>query len=363
MPSKSTLSAKPLPTVRRIAALADAGNGQVAKAVDLVYVTDSAKGIQRIRSGEGFVYRSGDEKVKDQATLDRIKSLAVPPAWEEVWICAKANGHLQATGKDVKGRKQYRYHPRWSHVRGLTKFYHLGELGRRLPVMRKRIEHDLGLPGIPKEKVLAAAVRVMEDTHIRVGNALYAKENSSYGLSTLKDRHVKKRSDGLHLHFKGKSGVEHDLPLHGRKLVRLVMRCKELPGQDLFQFRDEQGEVHAIDSGMVNAYIAEISGGGFTSKDLRTWMGSVHGLRALLEIGEAETDTACKHNINLALDNVAKHLGNTRSVCRKYYVHPAVLSLYSEKRLAQLAAGVRKRPSDGSREESILLKLLTRVSK
>ena len=353
--------ASPPLTARQMRKLSEADNARSAIAADLIYVSSGQAGIRRVRKGRGFGYLRGKKAVKDAATLDRIRHLAIPPAWNDVWICTQANGHLQATGRDAKGRKQYRYHKRWGQVRGATKFFHLAEFGRRLPAIRKRMEEDLGAGAMPKKKVLAAAVRVMETTNIRVGNAAYAKDNASFGLSTLKDRHLQRGNTGLRLRFKGKSGVMHDLPVHGRRLARIVARCKELPGQDLFQWEDEQGKTHAIDSGQVNAYIEEISGGGFTSKDLRTWMGSVHCIAALLECDDAVNKTDRTQNINHALDNVAKHLGNTRSVCRKYYVHPAVLECYAEGRLTMLAHGVRRRPRDLHRAESMLVKLLKKT--
>jgi DNA topoisomerase I len=333
-----------------------------AEVMDLRYVNDRAPGIQRRKHGENFRYRYKDAPVTDADTLQRIRSLAIPPAWTDVWICPQPNGHLQATGKDARGRKQYRYHPRWSAVRSHTKFHHTLEFGERLPVIRQRLEQDLSRSGLGREKVLAAVVSIMDLAHIRVGNAAYEKENRSFGLSTLKDRHVKQEGGSVRLVFKGKTGIPHDVPIRSRKLARLVLRCRELPGQELFQYVEEDGTTRPIDSGMVNEHIREISGGAFTSKDFRTWNGTVHCLRSLLASTCPEGAGARKEAINQALDEAAKQLGNTRAVCRKYYVHPEVLNAYECARLHQLGNGAGEPGQVDDEgytfEERIVLKVL-----
>lgn len=325
-----------------------------AQAAGLVYVRDDRPGIERVRHGRGFFYRYQGKRIKDDDTLARIRALAIPPAWTRVWICPRPDGHLQATGRDVKGRKQYRYHAGWSSLRNATKFLHALDLGTRMPAIRARLAHDLALPGLPREKVLATVVSVMERTQIRVGNDAYAKENGSYGLSTLKDRHVERAGEDVRFVFRGKTGIRHRITLGSKRLARLVMRCKELPGQELFQYLDAEGEVHPIGSDQVNAYIAEIAGGPFTSKDLRTWMGTVHCVRALAAIESADD---IRMRINTALDAVAERLGNTRAVCRKYYVHPAILLAYERQELDRYVRRARRR--DGARwEEHVVMDVL-----
>src|SRR5690606_3044738 len=278
-----------------------------------------------------------------RSTLERIKKLAIPPAWEEVWICSIDNGHLQATGFDVKKRKQYRYHPLWNSLRNHTKFYRLHEFGKAIPLIREKVEKDLSLKGLPVEKVLAAVVCLMEQTSIRIGNSLYEKLNGSFGLTTLKDKHVKISGDRLQFIFKGKKGIGHNISLKSRRLAKIVKACRDIPGKELFQYYDHDGNHKSIDSGMVNEYLKAITGKDFTAKDFRTWSGTVHSLIAFKEIiicsTSAETDTQSpiktkvKHNILAVLDHVAEHLGNTRTVCRKYYVHPAIIDLYENNRL------------------------------
>ena len=332
---------------------------KLAQAASLKYVTGLRPGITRKPSGKAWSYYKEGKLVKDKATLERANALAIPPAWTEVWICADADGHLQATGKDAKGRKQYRYHRRWASARGQVKFHRLHTFGKHLPALRKRLAEDLGKPGMPKEKVLAGMVALMERTRIRVGNRAYEKSNGSFGLSTLKDKHVKLEKGVLKLRFKGKSGIVHDIPLTSSKLARLVMRCKELPGQELFQFLDDDGNVHDVDSGMLNEYIRQASGGDFSSKDLRTWMGSVCCVAVLLDSEVPPTKTECAQCVNNAMDEVAKHLGNTRAVCKAHYVHPGVVKAFEEAELPDLAKGVhhRKQETDLRRSERVLLKI------
>lgn len=301
-----------------------------AEAVDLEYVTDTQPGITRVRSGSGFSYKKNGKAVADESTLARIKSLVIPPAWEKVWIAPTEKGHLQATGLDARGRKQYRYHPKWTAVRGHAKFFHLYEFGQCLPSVRKKLDEDLSERSLTKRKVLAAAVSIMADTGIRVGNNEYEKLYGSFGLTTLKDGHAQITADSVRFQFKGKKGVYQDVSLSSKKLARIVKQCRDLPGKELFQYTDEGGGRCAITSGDVNAYIKEISGGHFTAKDFRTWAGSLHCLTSFQEIKleDEASEAELKKQVNAALDAVSTHLGNTRAVCRKYYVHPAIIELF-----------------------------------
>lgn len=298
-----------------------------AKAIQLVYVSCKVEGIQRIKAGKGFKYVFRNKIIKDKSTLQRIRSLVIPPAWKEVWICKIAEGHLQATGIDVRNRKQYRYHPMWNELRNKTKFYRLPELGKLLPAIRKKLESDLALPGLPKNKVLAALVSLMEKTGIRIGNEFYEKLYGSFGLTTLKDKHAQVKGSELKFCFKGKKGVVHTVSLRSRKLAKIVQNCRDIPGKELFQYMDEDGNRQSIDSGMVNDYIRSLAGEDFTAKDFRTWCGSVAALTAIIENGLDETPDA-KKKVIAVLDKVSKQLGNSRTVCKKYYVHPSLLELY-----------------------------------
>ena len=316
---------------------------KTAEAVNLIYVNDQQPGIFRIKKGDEFHYRLGKKKLRDKATLERIRKLAIPPAWENVWICSIENGHLQATGFDVKKRKQYRYHPLWNSLRNHTKFYRLHEFGKAIPLIRQQVEKDLSLKGLPVEKVLAAVVCLMEQTSIRIGNSLYEKLNGSFGLTTLKDKHVKITGDNMQFIFKGKKGISHNVSLKSKRLAKIVKACRDIPGKELFQYYDHEGNHKCIDSGMVNNYLKSITGRDFTAKDFRTWSGTVHSLIAFKEIIVCSTHeddnikpltkTDIKSNILAALDHVAEHLGNTRTVCKKYYVHPAIIDLYENNRL------------------------------
>ena len=307
-----------------------------AKEAGLRYVHSDRKGISRHRAGKGFFYRDANgERITDEKTLARIKSLAIPPAWQEVWICPTANGHLQATGRDARNRKQYRYHPKWREVRDETKYEHMIAFGKALPGIRERVDADLRKRGLPKEKLLAAIIRLLETTLIRVGNDQYAKENKSFGLTTMRDRHVEVSGSTVHFEFRGKSGVEHEVDLKDRRLATIVKQSQELPGQDLFQYIDENDQRQTVSSDDVNAYLKEISGEDFTAKDFRTWTGTVHALMALQEIECGETVTARKKSIVEAIDKVSEYLGNTRAVCKKYYIHPDIFTLYESKQLDQ----------------------------
>ncbi|KAA9354934.1 DNA topoisomerase IB [Larkinella humicola] len=302
---------------------------KAAKAVKLVYVNDSTPGIYRHRSGDQFVYKDPKgHRIDDDDTLCRIKKMALPPAWENVWICAKPNGHLQATGIDTKGRKQYRYHTNWNAIRSETKFFRMIAFGQQLPDLRARIEQDLKNRELTKEKVIAIALSVMEQTLIRIGNASYEKEYGHYGLTTLKDKHVNVATSEVQFRFKGKKGIYHDITVRDRRLARLVKACRDIPGKELFQYYDETGEHRSIDSGMVNGYLQEVTGEEFSAKDFRTWAGTVNALRLLAELEPCSTEKEAKKNINTILEQVAHRLGNTRTVSRKYYVHPQILEAY-----------------------------------
>lgn len=302
---------------------------KVAKAARLVYVSDTMPGISRQRKGDHFVYTDAkDNRVEDETTLNRIQKMALPPAWERVWICAKSNGHLQATGIDIKNRKQYRYHANWNAIRSETKFFRMVSFGEKLPLLRERLEKDLKQRDLSRDKVIAIALSVMEQTLIRVGNAAYEKEYGSYGLTTLKDRHVKAEGSDIRFSFKGKKGIYHDIALHDRRLSRLVKACRDIPGKELFQYFDEAGERRSIDSGMVNEYLQSVMDDSFSAKDFRTWAGTVNALCLLVELGPCPTEKEAKKNVNTVLDEVSHRLGNTRTVCRKHYVHPQILEAY-----------------------------------
>lgn len=307
-----------------------------AQAAGLRYVSDTQPGIRRKRAGKGFVYVGADGRtIRDAKELTRIRSLAIPPAYTDVWICPSPNGHIQATGRDARGRKQYRYHPKWREVRDETKFGRMLAFSQTLPKIRARLERDLSLPGLPREKVLATVVRLLECTCIRVGNDEYAKSNRSFGLTTLQDRHVEISGANLRFEFRGKSGKMHKVDLNDRRLARIVERCQDLPGEDLFQFLDDDEVRQTIGSGDVNEYIREISGQEFTAKDFRTWAGTLLAIEALTKIGSFSTQRNAKSNVLKAIDQVAEQLNNTRSVCRKYYVHPAVLESYMDGNLLE----------------------------
>ena len=300
-----------------------------AKAVGLRYVNDTAPGLTRRRWGKHFHYVDGaGNRCTDEQVLQRIKKLALPPAWENVWICADENGHLQATGVDARGRKQYRYHAGWNDIRSQTKYFRLPQFAEALPMIRERLEHDLKLPGFPYHKILALAVRILEQTNIRIGNEVYKNLYGSFGLTTLQNRHVRVNGVEIQFQFKGKKGVIHTLQLKSRRLARLIRQCREIPGRELFQYFDEQGQRCSIGSGDVNQYLKEITGMDFTAKDFRTWAGTITAFRVFRELGPAASAAESKRNLLQAIDTVAENLGNTRAVCRKYYIHPAVLQAY-----------------------------------
>lgn len=299
-----------------------------AGVANLVYVSDTQPGITRHATGLSVLYKLGNKTIKDKATLGRIRSLVLPPAWKNVWICTDPMGHLQATGYDTKNRKQYKYHPLWNTLRNQTKFHHLYDFGKALPQIRERLQKDISLQGLPLNKVLATIVSLMQCTCIRIGSSIYEKLYGSFGLTTLKDKHVSFDGNTVKFTFKGKKGVLHDISLKSRRLAQIVRQCRDIPGKELFQYLDDQGQRHSIDSGMVNNYIKDISGGVFTAKDFRTWAGSLHAIEAFKELGPGVTESAMKKNVVAALDKVAEKLGNTRTVCKKYYVHPMVIDHY-----------------------------------
>jgi DNA topoisomerase-1 len=300
-----------------------------AKAAGLRYVSDAEPGFSRQRTRTGFRYLSPAGKaVRDPQTLARIRRLVIPPAWEDVWICVREDGHLQATGRDARGRKQYRYHARWGDARGAGKFDRMLAFAAALPRIRRRCEHDLDRRGVPREKVLATVVRLLELTLIRVGNDAYARENRSFGLTTLRDRHVRIDGTAMRFRFRGKSGRAHEVGLRDRRLAAVVRRCQDLPGQELFQYVDDEGQVRDVTSDDVNAYIAEAAGERFTAKDFRTWAGTVLAYRALRALQPADGTTAARKAVVEAMRATADRLGNTPAVARGSYVHPAVLEAY-----------------------------------
>lgn len=335
-----------------------------AKAVNLIYTSDAeTAGIIRKKKGKKFSYYKDGEKIKDKVEITRINSLVIPPAWENVWICALDNGHLQATGFDALKRKQYRYHSLWSALRNHTKFYRMLQFGYALPGIRLQLEKDLALRNFEKRKILALVVSLMQRTNIRIGNSIYEKLYGSFGLTTLKGKHVKIQGQKINFSFKGKKGVMHNVDLKSKRLSKLITKCKEIPGKELFQYYDDEGNLHCIDSGMVNDYIKEISGDDFTAKDFRTWSGTVNALIAFKEIGYAENNTQYKKKVKEALNIVASHLGNTGTVCRKYYVHPLVINLYENNSIKKYLDALEViEENDGkadlTHEEKLVLKIL-----
>jgi DNA topoisomerase-1 len=305
-----------------------------AQVAGLRYVSDDQPGIRRQRHGRGFRYRSAEgHPIRDPEALRRFKALAIPPAWTDVWICPRPDGHIQATGRDAKGRKQYRYHPRWRVVRDATKYDRLIAFGEALPRLRARVKQDMARPDLAREKVLATVVRLLETTLIRIGNPAYARNNHSFGLTTMRDRHVKISGATLQFQFRGKGGKYHTVSLHNRRLARIVKRCQDIPGYELFQYLDETGQRQTIDSADVNAYLRDITGQDFTAKDMRTWAGTVSAACTLWQLDTFASQTQAKNNVAQAMDTVAKHLGNTRAICRKCYVHPTVIDAYFDKSL------------------------------
>jgi len=336
----------------------------IARANQLRYVNDGMPGIRRRRRGKGFAYHDAHgELIRDDDVVARLKSLAIPPAWEDVWISPHANGHIQATGRDARGRKQYRYHARWRSVRDDAKYLRMISFARALPTIRRVVEQDLKRPGLHRQKVLAAVVHLLQTTFMRVGNDEYAKQNQSFGLTTLRHRHVRVDGSDVLFRFRGKSGVQHDIKLHDPYVARIIRKMRELPGQELFQYVDDEGERHCIDSGDVNAYLREAAGEDFSAKDFRTWAGTVLATLALQAFERVDSQAQAKQNVVRAIENVARRLGNTPSICRKCYVHPAVIESYLDGSFAErleerVQAELVEELQDLSPEEAAVLALL-----
>ena len=325
-------------------------------------------GLHRRRTRSGFRYVDAEgAPVRDPETLTRVQKLAIPPAWQDVWICPLPAGHLQATGRDAKGRKQYRYHARWREVRDETKYEHTIAFASALPAIRERVAHDLALPGLPREKVLAAVVRLLETTLIRVGNKEYARDNNSFGLTTMRDRHVQIAGSNLKFEFRGKSGKQHKVSLNDRRLARIVRRCQDVTGYKLFQYVDEAGERRGVESADVNAYLKEISGDDFTAKDFRTWFGTVLAAMALQDFATFASPAEAKRNLSGAVEAVAGYLGNTPAICRKCYVHPDIIDDYLDGNLVEtfrrrVEHELRQTSNGLSPEEAAVLALLRKRS-
>lgn len=333
-----------------------------ARSAGLRYLTDDVPGIRRRRRGKGFEYLwPAGGVLRDPDQLARIRSLAVPPAYRDVWIAPYPDAHLQATGRDARGRKQYRYHRRWREVRDETKFARMLDFAAALPAIRRRVARDLGRKGLLRDRVLATVVRLLETTAIRVGNDEYARENGSFGLTTLRNAHATVRRDTVRFQFRGKSGIRHAVSLEDARLARVVRACQELPGQQLFEYVDEDGTVHAVGSNEVNAYVREISGGDFTAKDFRTWLGTLECARALRDV-RADTERERKGCVTEAIASVARRLGNTPAVCRACYVHPELLAAFMEE--GSLAVrGAPKAARTLSTDERFIVRLLRRRAK
>ena len=336
---------------------------QSARAAGLRYVTDLSPGIRRKRAGKAFTYVDSDgQTIRDRETITRIKSLAIPPAWTDVWISADPRGHLQATGRDARGRKQHRYHPRWREIRDAVKYDRMLAFARALPQIRRRTDEHLERPGMPREKVLATVVRLLEETRIRIGNEEYRKENGSFGLTTLRNRHVDVIGSEVRFTFRGKGGKHHRVELQDRRLARIIKRFLEIPGQELFQYVDETGEPKAIESADVNDYLGEISGEDFTAKDFRTWSGTILAARFLREAAADQDTQAAKKDLVRAITRVADELGNTPAVCKKGYIHPAVIAAYLAGALKPVGEKDDEDPYKLSAEERDLLALLSNAA-
>jgi DNA topoisomerase-1 len=330
----------------------------------LVYVSHHRPGITRKKSGAGFVFIDpSGKRLRNHEDVARIKSLAIPPAWTDVWICPSPRGHIQAVGKDARGRTQYRYHPRWREVRDQTKYERVIAFGKALPRIRSHVRRDLRGASLSRQNVLAAVVRLLETTLIRVGNEEYAKSNKSFGLTTIRHKHVHIEGSHIHFEFRGKSGVEHAIDIQDKRLAKIVLACQDLPQQELFAFVDAGGQTHDITSSDVNEYLKQITGSDFTAKDFRTWAGTTLAAMALQEFETFDSQAQAKRNVVAAIESVAKRLGNTSAVCRKCYVHPAVIDLYMEGTLAQMLQQQVEQTLSGSLrrlrpEEAAILVLL-----
>ncbi|SIQ01464.1 DNA topoisomerase IB [Maribacter ulvicola] len=331
----------------------------IAEHMHLKYVNKEALSILRIKKKDHFEYVLKNKPFNKKSELSRIEKLVIPPAWQEVKIASIANAHLQAVGFDIKQRLQYRYHDLWLRIRNRTKFLRMHDFGKALPLIRKKVDEDLQLQGWPKDKVLALIVRLMEETHIRIGNQQYAKRNKTYGLSTLRTRHLKMSKNRLKFEFTGKKGKKHSITLNNRRLRRLVLQCEEIPGWDLFQFFDEEGVKTSIDSGMVNEYLQEISGDLFTAKDFRTWSGTIIFFESLLQNKRTTDERQIKKNTLKAFDATAKALGNTRNVCKKYYVHPYLVNKYENNELGAVFNNMEAASEYQTIAEKALIKLIS----
>ena len=340
----------------------DKDHRKAASVAHLIYVNDGMPGITRIKKGKGFCYSYNKQLVKDENLLQRIKKLAIPPSWSNVWICSIPNGHIQATGLDLNKRKQYRYHTDWNLIRSETKFHRLYEFGKALPLLRQNVEKDINNKELSEDKVLAAAIRVMEQTYIRVGNNDYEKMYGSYGLTTLKDEHVTIKKDKLYFSFTGKKGIEHTITLKNKKLARIVKQCRDIPGKKLFQYYDAGGNKKHIDSGTLNNYIKKTTGMDFSAKDFRTWAGSLQAIQSFWNIGNSTNAAETKRNILAMLDTVSSKLGNSPNICKKYYIHPGLIALYEEDKLlnymSKYVPGKKNSIHDLLPEEQILLTVL-----
>lgn len=332
-----------------------------AKSIGLRYAINANTGYYRHRKKESFIYLDHNKKIlRDKQILERIIKLVLPPAWENVWISPYENGHLQATGFDAKGRKQYRYHTQWNKIRNQSKFYRLRSFADALPNIRKQVDKDLRRNGLPYEKVMALVIKLIELTNIRIGNEAYKKLYGSFGLTTLEDKHVRFRDSKIYFNFIGKKGITHKINLESKKLANLVKKCKDIPGQDLFQYYDDEGNHHSIGSADINKYLKEVSHENFTAKDYRAWSGTVNAVAAFLKLDPPKNQTDCKHKIIAVLDEVASKLGNTRTVCKKYYVHPTVIATFEKGTIWKY------KPNPNNKtlrpEESILIELLQNES-
>ena len=339
-----------------------------AKVADLIYVRSDSPGYTRSKKGKSFIYFDEKKRIKNKSELERIRKLVLPPAWKNVWICRRKNGHLQATGIDAAGRKQYKYHQGWNLIRSQTKYYRLYEFGKKLPLLRAEIRRNLSLPGFEKKKVISALLDVQEKTNIRVGNLFYEKHYGSFGMTTMKNRHAKVNGKTIGFDFVGKKGIRHHVTLSNKKLAKIIKGCKEIPGKQLFEYIDEEGAVHRIDSGMVNEFIQKVTGGDFTAKDIRTWSGSVKALLALKKIGGYESEPEMKEKLKSMYESVAKDLGNTTAVCKKYYIHPVITNLYEKNKLdkylsrLKLSTAPVRGKSGLTSEEKVLMKILNHNS-
>lgn len=308
-----------------------------ARTAGLYYVSDSDPGIRRKRCGRGFSYLDENGRlIRDPAERSRLDALVIPPAWTDVWICPRPDGHLLATGRDEKGRKQYLYHPLWRKYRSQANYTRMLAFGEALPRIRERVNYDLSRPGLPREKVLATVISLLEATLIRIGNKEYSRANNSFGLTTLRDRHTDISGSQIRFNFRGKRGIQHTITIHDQRLARIVKKCRDIPGYELFQYIDENSRRHTINSSEVNAYLQEITDHDFTAKDFRTWGGTISALMALKELGSFESETEANKNVREAINQAAQQLGNRAATCRKYYVHPAILDAYMEGRLLPL---------------------------